>query len=54
MPMKKYQIINSGGLEVYFDADILRQVERRLGRLRDEKYKVLKNAINATAKKSPG
>lgn len=48
--MKKGYIINSGGLEVYYDADILEKIEKRLGKFRDQKYTVLKNAINATLK----
>lgn len=50
--MKKQYIINTNGLEVYYDADVLRQIEKKLGHLKDEKYKVLKNAINATVKKA--
>lgn len=50
--MKKQYIVNANGLEVYYDADILQKIEKRLGSLKDQKYKVLKNAINATVKKA--
>lgn len=50
--MKRQYIINSEGLTVYYDSDIMVQIERKLGALSSEKYKVLKNAINATAKRA--
>lgn len=48
--MKKQYIVNAGGLEVYYDSDILTRIEKKLGKFRDQRYKVLKNAINATLK----
>lgn len=50
--MKKQYIINSNGLEVYYDSDIIQQIEKKLGKFKDQKYKVLKNAINATVKQA--
>ncbi len=50
--MKKHYIINAEGLEVYCDGDLMAEIERKLGALSSEKYKVLKNAVNATAKKA--
>lgn len=46
--MKQGYIIKTSGLEVYYDASILEDIERRLGKLKDQKYVVLKNAINDT------
>lgn len=50
--MKRQYIINTEGLTVYYDSDIMAQIERKLGALSSEKYKVLKNAINATARQA--
>lgn len=50
--MKKQFIINTEGLTVYYDSDIMAQIEKKLGALSSEKYKVLKNAINATARQA--
>ena len=50
--MKKQYIINSNGLQVYYDSDVIRQIEKKLGKFRDQKYKVLKNAVNATVKQA--
>lgn len=50
--MKKQFIINSNGLQVYYDSDTVRQIEKKLGKFKDQKYKVLKNAINATVKQA--
>lgn len=50
--MKKHYIINTEGLTVYYDSDIMAQIEKKLGALSSEKYKVLKNAINATARQA--
>lgn len=47
--MKRTFIINTEGLTVYYDSDIMSQIERKLGALSSEKYKVLKNALNQTA-----
>ncbi len=50
--MKKQYVINAEGLEVYYDSDMMSEIEQKLGALSSEKYKVLKNAVNATAKKA--
>ena len=50
--MKKQYIINSEGLTVYYDSSLMTEIERKLGALSSEKYKVMKNAVNATAKKA--
>ncbi len=50
--MKDPYIIDIEGLTVYEGADLLKEIDRKLGALRTEKYRVLKNAVNATAKKA--
>ncbi len=39
-------------LRVDYDRDLLETIETALGSMKDQKYKVLKNAVNATAKDS--
>ncbi len=50
--MKDQYVINLEGLTVYEGENLLEEIDRKLGALRTEKYKVLKNAVNATAKKA--
>lgn len=50
--MKKQYVINTEGLTVYYDSSLMTEIERKLGALSSEKYKVMKNAVNATAKKA--
>lgn len=50
--MKKQYVINTEGLTVYYDSSLMAEIERKLGALSSEKYKVMKNAVNATAKKA--
>lgn len=39
-------------IEVTYDADMLKKIERKLGRMKSEAPKVLKNAVNQTAKQA--
>lgn len=39
-------------IEITYDRDMLRQIERKLGKMKIEAPKVLKNAINQTAKQA--
>ena len=39
-------------IEISYDRNMLEQVERRLGRMKSEAPKALKNAINQTAKQA--
>lgn len=50
--MKKEYFINSEGLTVYYDSSLMTEIEKKLGSLSSEKYTVMKNAVNATAKKA--
>lgn len=50
--MKKQYFINSEGLTIYYDSSLMADIERKLGALSSEKYRVMKNAVNATAKKA--
>ncbi len=50
--MSRQYIINAEGLTVYYDRSLMTEIERKLGALSSEKYKVMKNAVNATAKKA--
>lgn len=50
--MKKQYVINSEGLTVYYDSSLMTDIEKKLGALSSEKYNVMKNAVNATAKKA--
>ncbi|MCX4294375.1 MAG: hypothetical protein OSJ56_10005 [Prevotella sp.] len=50
--MNDQYVIDLEGLTVYEGENLLEEIDRKLGALRSEKYKVLKNAVNATAKKA--
>ena len=50
--MKDQYVIDIDGLTVYDGEYLLAEIDRKLGALRTEKYNVLKNAVNATAKKA--
>lgn len=50
--MNDQYVIDLEGLTVYEGDHLLKDIDRKLGALRSEKYKVLKNAVNATAKKA--
>lgn len=39
-------------IEITYDHDMLRQIERKLGKMKGEAPKVLKNAVNQTAKQA--